>query len=244
MQRVGSRAQVMHGNAKMTGGGLKKKDLKYNKQGKIVSKKMSTRAKKEKRLQKAGYTTKKGQFGAIRSMMGGETKEMNKIIEEYITKLNGDMEGKDFNPDVASRRIRWGDSNVGISLSYDTTNIIVTDIDRDDESDNFVSESIIPHLIETYKYDNISEISIREIPNDKKLLSILKGIVSKKNKDNLKLTIIGGIDGEFNVMPLDFNTLSTVAKNSDGDGVKITTTTSKTYIIDTRMSCTLQIHKK
>ena len=37
--RIGSRAQVMHGTAKMTGGGLKKKDLKYNKQGKIVSKK-------------------------------------------------------------------------------------------------------------------------------------------------------------------------------------------------------------
>tara|TARA_B100000963_G_scaffold361483_1_gene397151 strand:- start:52 stop:1692 length:1641 start_codon:yes stop_codon:yes gene_type:complete len=50
MQRVGSRAQVMHGNAKMTGGGLKKKDLKYNKQGRIVSKKMSQRAKKEKEV--------------------------------------------------------------------------------------------------------------------------------------------------------------------------------------------------
>ena len=67
MQRIGSRAQVMHGNAKMTGGGLKKKDLKYNKQGKIVSKKMSQRAKKEKRLQKAGYTTVKGQFGASKN---------------------------------------------------------------------------------------------------------------------------------------------------------------------------------
>ena len=73
MQRVGSRAQVMHGNAKQTGGGLKKKDLKYNKQGKIVSKKMSAMAKKEKRLQKAGYTTKKGQFGAVRTMRGGVT---------------------------------------------------------------------------------------------------------------------------------------------------------------------------
>ena len=71
MLRVGSRAQVMHGNAKMTGGGLKKKDLKYNKQGKIVSKKMSAMAKKEKRLQKAGYTTRKGEFGAIRIMRGG-----------------------------------------------------------------------------------------------------------------------------------------------------------------------------
>jgi hypothetical protein len=71
MLRIGSRAQVMHGNAKMTGGGLKKKDLKYNKQGKIVSKKMSSMAKKEKRLQKAGWVTKKGQFGAVRSMNGG-----------------------------------------------------------------------------------------------------------------------------------------------------------------------------
>jgi hypothetical protein len=71
MERVGTRAQVMHGNAKMTGGGLKKKDLKYNKQGKIVSKKMSIMAKKEKRLQKAGYTTVKGKFGAVRIMKGG-----------------------------------------------------------------------------------------------------------------------------------------------------------------------------
>ena len=28
MQRVGSRSQVMHGNAKMTAGGIRKKDLK------------------------------------------------------------------------------------------------------------------------------------------------------------------------------------------------------------------------
>ena len=79
-QRVGSRAQVMHGNAKMTGGGLRKKDLKYNKQGKIVSKKMSQRAKKEKRLQKAGYITKKGQFG-VKKMSGGKK-------EDYIPLLN------------------------------------------------------------------------------------------------------------------------------------------------------------
>ena len=42
----------MHGTAKMTGGGLRKKDLKYNKHGKIVSKKVSSMARKEKRLQK------------------------------------------------------------------------------------------------------------------------------------------------------------------------------------------------
>ncbi len=38
-QRVGSRSQVINNIAKMTSGGLTKNDLKYNKFGKIVSKK-------------------------------------------------------------------------------------------------------------------------------------------------------------------------------------------------------------
>ena len=91
MQRVGSRAQVMHGNAKMTGGGLRKKDLKYNKQGKIVSKKMSTRAKKEKRLQKAGWVTTKGQFGAVqRGGTGNENlmKGNEKLMKDPVKKKN------------------------------------------------------------------------------------------------------------------------------------------------------------
>ena len=45
---------------------LMKKHLKKNKNGRIVSKKMSERAKKEKRLRKAGYTFKKGKFGAVK----------------------------------------------------------------------------------------------------------------------------------------------------------------------------------
>lgn len=65
-QRFGSKAQVMNGTAMMTTGRLKKGDLKYNKRGRIVSKKRSARAKREKRLEKAGYKTKKGVFGAIK----------------------------------------------------------------------------------------------------------------------------------------------------------------------------------
>ena len=80
MLRIGSRAQVMHGNAYQTGGGLKKKDLKYNKHGKIVSKKMSTIAKKEKRLQKAGYITKKGQFGVVNVMKGGDSNNEDNVM--------------------------------------------------------------------------------------------------------------------------------------------------------------------
>ena len=90
MLRIGTRAQVMHGNAKMTGGGLRKKDLKYNKQGKIVSKKMSSIAKKEKRLQKAGWTTKKGQFGAI-NIKGG------KGVGVFYYKIDGSIIGYESN---------------------------------------------------------------------------------------------------------------------------------------------------
>jgi hypothetical protein len=97
MQRVGSRAQVMHGNAKMTGGGLKKKDLKYNKQGKIVSKMMSTIAKKGKRLQRAGYTTVKGQFGAIKinskkDMEGGAGRSQNNKTQKLKRLTNEELE--------------------------------------------------------------------------------------------------------------------------------------------------------
>jgi len=63
---VGSRAQVWHGNAEHTSGGLKKKDLMMNKHGRIVSKAKSVSAKKEKRLEKAGYFTKKGKFGFVK----------------------------------------------------------------------------------------------------------------------------------------------------------------------------------
>ena len=46
-------------------GGLVKSQLKKS-HGKIVSKKKSERAKKEKRLIKAGYGTEKGHFGWVR----------------------------------------------------------------------------------------------------------------------------------------------------------------------------------
>ena len=69
---IGSRAEVWHGTAKKTAGGLAKSDLIKNKHGRIVSKKKHSTAKKEKRLVKAGYGTKKGKFGFV--MKNGMTK--------------------------------------------------------------------------------------------------------------------------------------------------------------------------
>ena len=58
----GSRAEVWHGTAYKTSGGLKKHHLKKNKSGRIVSIAKSNTAKKERRLEKAGYKPKKGKF--------------------------------------------------------------------------------------------------------------------------------------------------------------------------------------
>jgi hypothetical protein len=62
---IGSRAQVWHATAYKTAGGLTKKSLIMNKNGRIVSALKHKTAKKEKRLQKHGWTAKKGKFGAV-----------------------------------------------------------------------------------------------------------------------------------------------------------------------------------
>lgn len=71
---VGSRAQVWHGTADKTSGGLTKKDLTFNKKtGRIVSKRRSALGKKAlSRLVKAGYKAKKGSFTLFRKSKGGK----------------------------------------------------------------------------------------------------------------------------------------------------------------------------
>lgn len=63
---IGSRAQVFHGTAFKTAGGLTINDLIMNKNGRIVSLLKHKTAKREKRLVKAGYLTKKGKFGCVK----------------------------------------------------------------------------------------------------------------------------------------------------------------------------------
>jgi hypothetical protein len=64
---IGTRAQVWHGTAYKTTGGLCKSDLMQNKAGRIVSRAKHNTAKREKRLVKAGFLTKKGHFGFIKN---------------------------------------------------------------------------------------------------------------------------------------------------------------------------------
>jgi hypothetical protein len=62
---VGSRKQVWMGSAYKTEGQLVKSNLIMNKHRRIVSAKKHATAKKENRLVKAGYGTKKGKFGFV-----------------------------------------------------------------------------------------------------------------------------------------------------------------------------------
>lgn len=60
---IGSKAQVYHGTADHTSGGLKKKDLMKTKAGRIVSRKKHAAGKKAiARLFKLGYKPTKGRF--------------------------------------------------------------------------------------------------------------------------------------------------------------------------------------
>jgi hypothetical protein len=64
---VGSKAQVYHGTADKTSGGLTKKDLMKNKHGRIISRKKHAAGQKQiKKLRALGYTAKKGQFKLFR----------------------------------------------------------------------------------------------------------------------------------------------------------------------------------
>jgi len=61
--QIGSKAEVYHGKAQRTSGGLTRKDLVMNKRGRIVSLKQQAAGKKAfSRLVKAGYKPKKGTF--------------------------------------------------------------------------------------------------------------------------------------------------------------------------------------
>ena len=67
MQTNGTRAQVWHGTAKKTSGGLTKQQLMMNKHGRIISRKKHALGKKTiKHLKKLGYIAKKGEFKLFR----------------------------------------------------------------------------------------------------------------------------------------------------------------------------------
>lgn len=85
----GSRRQVMNNTAYSTKSGKTKKFFKYNKHGRIVSKVQSDLAKRNKHLAKAGYTFKKGVFGAFKktgNTLKAVTRKMKKTLKRKNTR--------------------------------------------------------------------------------------------------------------------------------------------------------------
>jgi hypothetical protein len=101
----GSRTQVMNKTAYKTSGNLTKEDLLMNKWGRIVSAKKHKTAKKEKRLEKAGYYAKKGKFGYVKrktrknksqkkKMKGGDRDCATKEEMDELVNAMGEEEAK------------------------------------------------------------------------------------------------------------------------------------------------------
>ena len=111
---IGTRAQVWHGTAYKTTGGLCKPDLMQNKSGRIVSKAKHNSAKREKRLVKAGYLTKKGQFGFIKN--GKSMRKGRKGSRKGSRKMRGGMAlGGNLSPHAYDGQ-GVGTSGVGLQL--------------------------------------------------------------------------------------------------------------------------------
>lgn len=100
LKAVGSKAEVFHGTAKHTSGGLKKKDLMKH-HGRIISRKKHAAGKKAiKHLFAMGYKPKKGTFKLMRKSMA-HGKSHSKRHTKRHTKRRGGANGA-VSPSAAS----------------------------------------------------------------------------------------------------------------------------------------------
>lgn len=139
----GSRTQVFRGNAYKTTGGLTVNDLIMNKHGRIVSAAKHKTAKKEKRLQKAGFFTKKGQFGYVKrdgkTMKNRKTRGGNsggkKNKKKRVTTIKGGDQLTDGTKIVLTRTDSKGNN---ISIHCEVLNKV-----ENEENDIFYRVNII-----------------------------------------------------------------------------------------------------
>jgi len=111
-RQVGSRAQVMNGTCHHTNGGLTKKHLKYNKHGRIVSRKASMKAKKNNRLAKAGFIPKKGVFKLFKKGDGKKSRKMSRKMRGGSHALSpANFDGKGIGTSGNAVQFRAGEGN-------------------------------------------------------------------------------------------------------------------------------------
>jgi hypothetical protein len=91
VKAVGSKAEVFHGTAKHTSGGLKKKDLMKH-HGRIISRKKHAAGKKAiKHLFAAGYKPKKGTFKLMRKSMAHSKSHSKRHSKRHTRRRGGQM---------------------------------------------------------------------------------------------------------------------------------------------------------
>ena len=83
---VGKRAQVWHGTAFKTSGGLEKKDLLMNKNGRVVSLSKHKHEKKVDRLGELGIKAVKGKFGPTKKAMSKGSKKKRRTRKRSRSK--------------------------------------------------------------------------------------------------------------------------------------------------------------
>jgi DVNP family len=123
---IGSRAQVWHGTAYKTSGGLCKHDLVKNKHGRVVSKSKYESSKKEKRLLKHGYGFTKKKFVLQRKHSkkhrGGDVDE-EKSLEPKIGGSYGFSSGSNIAETAEKWDVKhWGNNQSPGDLQLKVTN--------------------------------------------------------------------------------------------------------------------------
>ena len=124
-KKTGTRQEVMNGIAKMTGGGLRKKDLKINNKGKIVSKKLSKIAKEINNLQIGGGDTV--QF---------VIEDMNRSLMDFLKEAENDKRDK---------RLRMDHKKI-TSITLDVNGKVINWTDTQKNVDSFLIKDIKKHF--------------------------------------------------------------------------------------------------
>ena len=124
-KKTGTRQEVMNGIAKMTGGGLRKKDLKINNKGKIVSKKLSKIAKEINNLQIGGGDTV--QF---------VIEDMNRSLMDFL---------KEAENDKSDKRLRMDHKKI-TSITLDVNGKVINWTDTQKNVDSFLIKEIKKHF--------------------------------------------------------------------------------------------------
>ena len=211
MKQKGTRKEVMNNNALMTGGGLIKSNLKYNKYGKIVSIKMSNKAKQRYSLyggtnnemtRRSNIEMKKKEINnemTRRSNIEMKKKEINNEMTrrsniEMTRRSNIEMKKKEINNEMtklAINKIKDRLNNLGLNININLNNLNnqvllkLTNIENNLTNFDKMFYDAIIYIKETHNCEQIP-LSIEVISDLKEFVKYCTSFFnSDKNNNNI-----------------------------------------------------------